>query len=272
MKVDLLSYTPDALDILLMTKQTRLAFSPGLLEEIRNWPMERKLSELAYMRGTIQSSWEFVDYMFLLEGVSRAFTHQLVRTRAASYAQQSQRTVDMSGFDFVWPEVDKDGAWYINQAISFVGDVYRDMVKDGVKPEDARSILPTNVATSIIVKANLRTLSDMGKLRLCTRTQGEYQTIFREIRERVIEVHPWAEDFIEVHCVAHGVCAFPNFQDCPIKGPIFNPDTGNRWDGAAEQIGDYDTYDIYKTPATRAEIKAAWNNLRPKEPCPVSGA
>jgi thymidylate synthase ThyX len=51
---------------------------------------------LDYISKTIRSSWEFVDYTFQITGVTRAFTHQFVRTRTGSYAQQSQRSVDMS--------------------------------------------------------------------------------------------------------------------------------------------------------------------------------
>jgi hypothetical protein len=106
------------------------------------------------------------------------------------------------------------------------------------------------VATAIIGKFNLRTLSHMAALRLCTRTQGEYQDVFQQMRARVVEVHPWAEPFLRVHCARHGVCAFPHYKECPIKGPIFNPDSGTRWD---LQI---------KLPATRAEIQESWVQLQ----------
>jgi hypothetical protein len=97
------------------------------------------------------------------------------------------------------------------------------------------------------------------------------------MREAVIDVHPWAEPFIEVHCVAHGVCAFPNYTECPIKGPIFNPETGRRWD--EEKTARYiELYDLQRklklpkapvatthypaTPATREQIKTAWQAMR----------
>lgn len=311
MTVRLITYTPDALDILLMTKQTRLDFNPELLEEIRQWPMEKKLQELAYMRGTIQSSWEFVDYTFLLTGVSRAFTHQFVRTRQGSYAQQSQRTVDMSGFEYLVPDqlreedlgeddppltrtseygidfLDLDETvgstpdlssgrnWY-DWGMLASEHAYSKMREKGVNPQDARGVLPTNIATNIVAKFSLRTLSDMAKIRLCTRTQGEYQNIFREMRQKVIEVHPWAEQFIEVHCVALGVCAFPNYMECPIKGPLLNPETGLRWDngvtkrtlriepnpsnGLKEPIHHVMEYPAH--PAPRWWVKQKWEELR----------
>lgn len=262
MKVELISYTPDALELLLFTKQTRLTMDPGLLDEIKAWTPERKKEELDYMRGTIQSSWEFVDFTFLIDGVSRAFTHQLVRTRAGSYAQQSQRTVDMQAFDYVIPPS--------FGAEDMITDVYKRIMEDidgdykklrdmGANPQDARAVLPTNVSTNIIANFTLRTLADMAKLRLCTRTQGEYQLVFREIRRQVIEVYPWAEDFIQVHCAATGVCAFPNYMECPIKGPIFNPDTGRRWDEGNA------------LPATKVQIRKSWEDMALFEAVPNQG-
>jgi flavin-dependent thymidylate synthase len=274
MNVTLLSYTPDALTLLLATKQTRLSMSPKLLDEVRAWPDRKKQEELDYMRGTIQSSWEFVDYTFLIDGVTRAFTHQLVRTRAGSYAQQSQRTVDMSGFDYVETGVlnecgQEEKRWTYQAAMDDINEAYNKLIDMGVPPQDARGILPTNICTNIVSKFSLRTLADMAKVRLCTRTQGEYQDVFRAMRAEVIKVHPWAEPFIRVACAATGVCCFPNNTECPIKGMTFNPDSGERWDLRNEgYVPELDQW-IPAKPATREEIQQAWEQVRfearPKE-------
>ena len=57
----------------------------------------------------------------------------------------------------------------------------------------------------------------MASVRLCTRTQGEYQDVFRAMKDAVVEVHPWADDFIQVACVNTGVCVFPRYTECPIQ-------------------------------------------------------
>ncbi len=90
MKVTLIDWTGKGIDpwysasLMIWTKQTRTQMSPGGFEEIRAWSEERKLEELKYMPATVPSSWEFTDFVFLIEGVTRAFTHQLVGTRTAS--------------------------------------------------------------------------------------------------------------------------------------------------------------------------------------------
>lgn len=221
MKVALLSYTPDALTLLLRTKNTRLKFE----EDPSTWPEEKRAEHLAYMRDTIKSSWEFVDYVFQIEGVTRAFTHQLVRTRTGSYAQESQRTVDVSGNRVENPFDYRSKHWIDwDFATGAATDTYAELLREGVAPQVARGLLPTNITTSIVAKFNLRTLSDMAKLRLCTRTQGEYQNVFRAMREEVCAVHPWAAEFLEVHCVATGTCAFPRYgkKECPVYLPAMD--------------------------------------------------
>ena len=104
MKVKLINATSDAVNLLLFTKNTRLMNDEGAYDKIKAWPQEQKDEHLDYMLNTIKSSWEFIDYTFDIRDVSRGFTHQFVRTRQGSYAQQSQRTVDMTGFEYYTPE------------------------------------------------------------------------------------------------------------------------------------------------------------------------
>lgn len=202
MKVSLVSTTPHAAELLLFTKSTRLTMSPGLFADIMNWSPERKAQELAYMANTIPSSWEFVDYVFLVEGVSRAFTHQCVRTRNASYAQQTMRVLDMGEFEYVFTDRNKeDPAVHdvIGKCNRFISATYKNLRALGQPPEDARGILPTNISTNIVCKYNLRTLSELCKSRTGGRTQGEYQQVINAMADAVLAVHPWAEQFLFPH-------------------------------------------------------------------------
>ncbi len=235
MKVELIGATQYALALLLYTKNTRLQ-GAETLESIRAWPLDKQLEHLAYMRDTIKSSWEFVNYTFEISGVTRAFTHQLVRTRNGRYAQESMRTVDVSGANVSRPiafnrEAQLKGIW--DDAVVDAMSSYRMLIGVGAAVQDARGILPTNVQTSIIAQFSLRTLHEMANVRLCTRTQGEYQDVFREMKKRVVEVHPWAADFIQVACVNTGVCVFPRYTECPIQNECHN---GSRYIYADKQI------------------------------------
>ena len=199
MKVTLISHTPDAAELLIFTKSTRLNLTSGLLDEIKAWHPAKKEKELAYMAETIPSSWEFVDYVFSIEAVSRAYTHQQVRTRAGSYAQQTMRVLNMSDFDYVMSErivKTPTAKWLVNCALGTIREVYAQLIKAGVPPEDARGILPTNIATNIVCKFNLRTMAELAASRTGGRTQGEYQTVVRAMCDAVIAIHPWAALFL----------------------------------------------------------------------------
>jgi flavin-dependent thymidylate synthase len=211
MKVDLIEYTgkgqPDpsryAASMLLFTKNTRLNMTPDAFDNTYNWTEEKRLAELKYMANTIPSSWEFVDYTFLLQGVTRAFTHQLVRTRTASYAQQTMRVLDVSqgpGWDYLTGpsiQVDDDRTKIYDGAMKSIDQAYKSLILHGAAVEDARGVLPTNIKTNIVAKMNMRTLVEMVRKRRGSRTQGEYRDFLEAMGTAVRTVHPWIDLFIE---------------------------------------------------------------------------
>lgn len=284
MKVTLLTATPDALDVLLFTKNTRLRMTGGGLAEVKAWPKEKKLSELLYMRNTIQSSWEFVDYVFAIEGVTRAFTHQLVRHRVGtSFAQQAQRVVNMEGFEYLATgDLAEDGMSETRQTgrqprvgsgvrrrdvyhdvMDFIENGYNLLIDHGTKSQDARGILPTNVLTNIVFKANLRTLHDMALKRFCVKAQGEFQDVFRALVDAVVAEHEWADDFLRVQCAWNGTCLFPSLPvaECHVKAHVFDPETAMSYGEAQGLTAPFESYiatkeEIYQLHrATRTEIQ-----------------
>ncbi len=202
MKVTLISHTQSAEDLLIFTKSTRLEMKPDLLDKVKAMSSEEKAAELEYMANTIPSSWEFVDYTFLVEGVSRAYTHQQVRTRQASYAQQTMRVLEMGNFDYVYSDrikADPYAKKLVDTCLQTIQATYNRLIEEGVPAEDARGILPTNIATNIVCKFNLRTFVDLAKSRTGGRTQGEYQQVVNAMVDEVLKVHPWAEKFLFSH-------------------------------------------------------------------------
>lgn len=199
MKVTLISHTPHAEDVLLFTKGTRLGLDADNMRRIQGMTAVEKAAELEYMAATIPSSWEFVDYVFLVEGVSRAYTHQQVRTRAGSYAQQSLRVVNNDEYDYVFTErnkADPAAMALLNKANDVIRKTYASLRRLGQPTEDARGILPTNIATNIVCKFNLRTMAELSRSRTGGRTQGEYIAVVNGMCDEVLRVHPWAETFL----------------------------------------------------------------------------
>jgi len=117
------------------------------------------------VRGLIKS-----DHEAMLEHVSisvkfitdRAVSHELVRHRLCSFAQESQRYVnyDKKGIIFIKPvgiKEDSEEFYEWKNAVSYAANMYHEQIDAyNLKPEIARSVLPNSTKTEIVVTANLR--------------------------------------------------------------------------------------------------------------------
>jgi flavin-dependent thymidylate synthase len=189
-----------AANVLVFTKQTRLNMTADLMSEIEKWPEERIEAELAYMAKTLPSSWEFVEYKFLINGVTRAFTHQLVRTRTGAYAQQAMRILDVKGWTYdTGPTIQESPSrkHMYDDGMAAISEAYNALVEDGASIQDARGVLPTNIQTNICARFDLRVLTDLTRKRASSRVQGEYREVVEQMKSEVYRVHPWARQFFE---------------------------------------------------------------------------
>lgn len=140
-------------------------------------------------KTTLTAGLEFVDVHMLIEGVTRAFTHQLVRQRTAVYVQESMRFAVKTNAteEVVYPPSLKalpdDHPWRVNwdMAMRHVANTYKNLVNAGMPAEDARGLLPTNIATRIHYKTNLRNLRTEAGKRLCSQAQFEWKQVWFEI-------------------------------------------------------------------------------------------
>jgi len=201
-------HTSAAVDKLIYTKSTRLEQGLDTRQKIKDMSVEEKSKELEYMANTIPSSWEFITYTFQIKNVTRAFTHQFVRTRTGSYAQQTMRMLDKKKFTYRIPpkikenEIETDLFEY-TLCMSNIQIAYDAMIKRGVAVEDARGVLPTNIHTNIIAQFNLRTVAEMARSRTGTRTQDEYREVMDLMIDVVLEAHPWAKLFLVPEKMKH---------------------------------------------------------------------
>lgn len=206
MKVSLINYTgfghpnPNfAAALLVYTKNTRLEQGADGFARFLAMSAEELQPELEYIAGTLRSSWEFIDFQFQINDVTRAFTHQFVRTRTASYAQQAQRVVNLSDMKVDMPETvrnDASAALQWEEAIRIIRESYGFLQSRGIPNQDCRGIVPTNILTNITAKINLRTLADLVGKRQNLRAQGEYGAVVAGMVDCVLEVMPWVKPFL----------------------------------------------------------------------------
>jgi thymidylate synthase (FAD) len=138
---------------------------------------------------------EHAVWNFLVTGVSRSFTHELVRHRAGvAFSQLSQRYVDESDVDFVEPDVIAsdpalDAIWQgaieaAQAAYQALGERLAERIqaahpdlskreKRKMAREAARSVLPNATETKIVFSANARALRHIIELRGAAGTEPE---------------------------------------------------------------------------------------------------
>lgn len=121
-------------------------------------------------------------YTFEIVG-TRSFTHQIVRHRSLSFSQESQRYCNYSMSKFgnsirvIGSEVPDGAGHLLNQ----LEELYFDLTEKGVKPEDARQILPNCTASTIIVTGTLDDWKKFLRLRVDEHAQREIKEIAKSI-------------------------------------------------------------------------------------------
>jgi thymidylate synthase (FAD) len=160
------------------------------------------------IRSKHTSTLEHISFTFAIEGVSRSLLAQLTRHRAGfSFSVQSQRYVrfgsgDKSGgFDYAVPDTvakDRDVQEAFREFMDMTQEFYDVLREAGVPAEDARAVLPNAAATNLVMTANLTALlSFYSKRRKGRGAQAEIADFAERLREEVVEVEPWTEQFFE---------------------------------------------------------------------------
>lgn len=137
-----------------------------------------------YIRNLIKrghcSIIEHASASFRVKGASRAFTHQIVRHRVASFSQQSQRYVNENSFDFIVPPSIKENDEALKLYRDFMEktrETYTALRGMNILKEDARFVLPNSIESEIVITANFRELRHIFELRLELHAQWEIRRV-----------------------------------------------------------------------------------------------
>ncbi|WP_039765120.1 MULTISPECIES: FAD-dependent thymidylate synthase [unclassified Caldicellulosiruptor] len=232
-KVVLLSHTPDPEKV--VATAAKLCYSNTSVENIYDKLDSEAVKNFLNLLIDVghESPLEHVSFTFGIEGVSRSFTHQLVRHRIASYSQQSQRYVRLDGFDYVIPpsiEEDQELKNIFIDTMNEIAKTYRLLTeklqekhkkvlvskglseKEALKKaekmaiEDARYVLPNACETKIIMTMNARELLHFFNERCCNRAQWEIRSVADKILEIVKGIAPNLFKFAGPKCIKLGYC------------------------------------------------------------------
>jgi flavin-dependent thymidylate synthase len=209
-QVHLLWMTPDPLGAMAAMNNMYEGTVSRSLADVTREEREQVLSDM--QKTALKAPAEAVKFHFLIEGVTRGFTHQLVRQRTAVYAQESTRFAtfgqegqpvpvglppSLHGTETVYDdkglpenrtrEEDARLAWDSAMDHRYA---YRKMVDLGMPAEDARGLLPTNLLTRIHYVTDLRNLHAHAGLRLSTQAQFEWRTVWAGIIQAIRNYDP----------------------------------------------------------------------------------
>lgn len=145
---------------------------------------------------------EHASATIYIDGVTRNFTHELVRHRHFSYSELSQRYVDASGLEFVehpgLSSIEEGDRWRLKKSVDTAFAVYGSLVhsltqqgKDRKKARQAaRHALPSGTETKILVTGNMRTWREMLSKRLSPEADEEFQQVAALILAEMKRIAP----------------------------------------------------------------------------------
>lgn len=181
-----------------------LAVTPGAEDLIEN--AGRLCWDTTNKQGTVPDriqKWIDIGHESMIEHAcatfyiraSRVLTHELVRHRLASYSQRSQRYVKETEPRYIKPP-QSDGMVSVTANAVFdrimhdCWHAYSVLLKEGLRPEIARYVLPNACETQIICTWNFREIRHIIKLRTSKRALPEMRAVAGEIRRIAKEMAP----------------------------------------------------------------------------------
>lgn len=206
--VELLTHTPNPTRA--MGMPAALCYRKvGIRDLWKNLPYEdcERLVKQVIATGH-HSVLEHATFQFGVEGVSRNFSHQMVRHRNTSYEQQSLHYI-VADDEFqvaTPPQLNKDGRAVWNRYVKKSFLYYGRMVETGIPREEARHILPSGIETKLVMTANLRQWLHFIKIRACDVNCQEILVAALKIKKHLERLMPYLKEHLGPPCHTDKVC------------------------------------------------------------------
>ena len=163
-----------------------------------------------------ESPLEHLSFSVRITDVSRAMTHQWVRSRIAAHSQQSQRYVKCTEDDtyVIPPTVNRDfsAKTIFNNTIEYVESQIKKLKELGIPDEDIRYLYPNAFSSQIVTTMNLRNWMHFFNERCCTRAQTEIRVTAWKILNKFSILLPFILDDAGPKCVKNKRC--PESKPC----------------------------------------------------------
>ena len=220
LKVRMLYY-PEEMPFKCMVYKATMATRGSPIDDLEE--IDPTVVEEAF-KGGLNQCLEWATVVFEISGLSRGVTHEIVRTRKASFAQQSMRHTDMGSYvgDPALFEMGEEKEYEGNAAMRMPEEIansseevqalwiqsvnrarhnYAVLVNDYDVPfQDARTVLPIATETYIIASYPVSEFLNTFSYRACSMFYPEIVALFRLMREELLKVCPWLEPYVLISC------------------------------------------------------------------------
>ena len=180
MKVELITSTPEHI----ISDMAKVCYGTKHDKDL-TYSLVNKHKHLAVLR--------FAFAVIAVDDISIACQNQLVRSKHLDFLVESKRYVKASkgNFTFIMPDnLTPENKTLMNMVFSECMTTYQDLIDSGVKPEDARAVLPMNTSTKVRIAGNLQSWKDFIKLRLNDKAQKEIRHLAKEINNILAKEYP----------------------------------------------------------------------------------
>jgi len=173
-------------------KQARISHRSEDKQTDNTW--ERFIPAVVMQHG----DWSVVEHASITVTIraDRGVTHELVRHRLFSFTQESTRFVRYKDeMEFIAPE--GINPFQILKAYEDAEKNYKDILAWGGKPQEARSVLPNALASTIAVTGNLRNWRHFFLMRTSKETHPDFRRITDPMLAEFKKIIPLLYDDIE---------------------------------------------------------------------------
>lgn len=148
---------------------------------------------------------EHANASFYITGVSRNFTHQLVRHRHMAFAQQSFHYTVAK--DKQCPGLENPIAQELmEKSFNDSFKYYEELMALGVKKEDARHVLPSGITTRIVASAGIREWVQFVGIRSCAVNCDEIREVAMQVHTILNAELPFLRRYLGPTCFTEHVC------------------------------------------------------------------
>lgn len=181
MKVTLIQHTP--------TPEEHIGLLAGICYGKTDSSTEQCIKRASHCvtKGHL-STLRFAHATFLIEDISRICSHQFVRSKHLDFLQRSQRYCNENETNMVMPKSISNLKIENHTANAY--ELYKNLIAEGVKKEDARFILPQGTTTELLVVGNFQAWYDFIKLRSGKEVQWEIRAVAHEINRQLHSIAP----------------------------------------------------------------------------------